>query len=116
MAKKKSRDIINLSLLTTQAVLFVAIVVPTLLRVENQQLKIEFRYNFLKNYVEKVEWYWLYLPALIALSIVIINILIVNYAGASIDKVIIRTYLASSLVALIFLTVVTYSMQSAIGL
>ncbi len=116
MAKKKPRDIINLSLLTTQVVLFLAIVVPTLLRVENQQLKIEFRYNFLKNYVEKVEWYWLYLPALIALSIVIINILIVNYAGANIDKVIIRTYLASSLVALIFLTVVTYSMQSAIGL
>ena len=116
MAKKKPRDIINLSLLTTQVVLFLAILVPTLLRVENQQLQIEFRYNFLKNYVEKVAWYWLYLPALAALSIVVLNILIVKYAGVSIDKAIIRTYLVSSLVALIFLTVVTYSMQSAIGL
>ena len=116
MAKKKPRDIANLSILATQIALFIAILVPTLLRVENQQLLVEFRYNFIKNYVEKVEWYWLYLPSLIALSIVVINIFIINYAGGSVDKVIIRTYLISSLVALIFLTVVTYSMQSAIGL
>ncbi len=116
MSKKEPVDRISLGIVATQFLLFISILIPTVLQVERQELLVEFRYNFIKNYVEKVEWYWLYLPALIALCIIIVNLLIVKYMSSNIDKMIIRTYLVTSLVALLILVIVTLSMQSAIGL
>lgn len=114
--KIRSADKISLGILAAGAVISLVITVLSLLNIRTQELLIEFRFNFLQGFVEKSEWYVLYLPALVSLTILGVNFLIMNRSEGKVDELTLRLYLAGSLLVQILTLVVVISLHTAIGL
>ena len=78
-----------------------------------KDLLVEFRYNFIKFFVGKVEWYWRIFPAVASLLFTSVNFYIWRLDHKTINSSVINLYLCMSLIPQVILLVVTLSMRVA---
>jgi|GEM_PF-3602601 len=110
------KDRLSIGLLISNALVALVILILSLLHIRSQELLIEFRFNFLQGFVEKTEWFVLYMPALVALAVLGFNFLLANRLKGKVDILIMHLYLTGSLLAQLICLVVVVSLHTAIGL
>ena len=113
MAKKKKIDRFGAIVMAVQALIFIAIAVLAVMNLDSKDLLVEFRYNFIKFFVGKVEWYWRIFPAVASLLFTSVNFYIWRLDHKTINSSVINLYLCMSLIPQLILLVVTLSMRVA---
>ncbi|MBP7017961.1 hypothetical protein KBB17_00470 [Candidatus Saccharibacteria bacterium] len=113
MVKKKKIDRFGVIILSIQVLIFIMIAVIAVMNLDSKDLLVEFRYNFIKFFVDKVEWYWRLFPAIASLLFLSANIYLWRLELKIIKKATLNLYLSLSIIPQIFLLVITLSMQAA---